>query len=241
MSLLAGLAGLRRDASLHDPSFAQLSTFTHSLTSEEPHLTPCCSRLVGHLGADRMGLGYKLRAHGIILGSAALDAHRHAPPTRNCISAAVAMRANGVPAAIPGPAPCIRVHGQPSFVRTPGTNDHMRVRPRAPERGTGERGEGRLRAAARTPPRACTRETPGSRPPLSLDRPPLSLDRPPLDRGRSSAPRDRPRGALVEPGAVQARASALRLHLELRVTHPPADALGVHLRVGVGVAQPQRE
>ncbi|KAJ7204675.1 hypothetical protein GGX14DRAFT_569249 [Mycena pura] len=47
-------------------------------------------------------------------------------------------------------------------------------------------------------------------------------------RPRRRAPRDPPRGALVKPGPVQARASALRLHLGLRVTHtrlpPPHSA-----------------
>ncbi|KAJ7193059.1 hypothetical protein GGX14DRAFT_577576 [Mycena pura] len=98
----------------------------------------------------------------------------------------------------------------------------------------------RRRARRRTPacgsmhtPTRMQRETPGSR--AALAEPPAAgppAAGPPAAGPRAlqrrRAPRDPPRGALVKPGAVQARASALRLHLGLRVTHtrspPPHSA-----------------
>ncbi|KAJ7214032.1 hypothetical protein GGX14DRAFT_392804 [Mycena pura] len=91
-------------------------------------------------------------------------------------------------------------------------------------RTTAQRGEGRLRAAARTPPlRACTRETPGSR--AALAGPPTAGPPAagPQALQRRRAPRDRPRGALVEPGAVQARASVSRTRPQTR-SPPPRSA-----------------
>ncbi|KAJ7192591.1 D-isomer specific 2-hydroxyacid dehydrogenase [Mycena pura] len=337
MSLLAGLAGLRRDASLHDPSFARLSTFTHSLASEEPHLT---LRLVGHLGAGRMGLGYKLRAHGIILGSAALDAHTRSPVLRNACPPAthvrtpvplatapvpVAMRANGVPAA-PAPSTAGRLScahlaqtttcGGVTPTRSSCTWPRAHLAPQ-PAPGTGGRLQGSSgvctippstpNAVARVAPARLRTQTPlcggvglarggtcrhrqvrkvfvsagrtvrgpaQSAQPAAPERAIRSVYAQAgtsswawwrMVKARRRARRRTPargsthtsahmhtgnarfsRGALVEPGAVQARASALRLHLGLRVTHPPADALaapalGVHPRVGGGVAQLQRE
>ncbi|KAJ7189414.1 hypothetical protein GGX14DRAFT_408822 [Mycena pura] len=173
MSLLAGLAGLRRDASLHDPSFAQLFTFTHSLASEEPHLTPLF--LAAQFAV--VGLWVTLVLVGWVSGTncACMARLSHAQLHQCSSSYAGEWRARSQP-----PAPYICVHGQPSLVRTPGTND-------VPERAAPERGTtARRRAQRRTPARGSTHphaHAHGKRPVPA----PLSLDRPPLDRGRSSA------------------------------------------------------
>ncbi|KAJ7225286.1 hypothetical protein GGX14DRAFT_386205 [Mycena pura] len=297
---LAGLAGLRRDANLHDLSFAQLSTtFTrllsllkndillcqpHNISTDAPpsFLLPTV-RLVASgapgVPADAVPKLWDALKDDVWHFATRSSPRWSADGGESVSRTWVETRAHAHD----------RVHGQPSLVRTPGTNDHMRgsdahpflvhLAPRTPGPATSAGCGGsacrgvaasaqyhrphptpsrvrplhahahkhplcthrQAQAAAHggvwSPPRACTRETPSSC--AALAGPPAAGPRA-LQRRRP--PHDRPRGALVEPGAVQVCASALRLHLGLRVTHAPvyalaAPALGVHLCVGVGVAR----